>query len=158
MKGSARKGFSFGLTSGIVTTLGMIVGLNAWTGSKLVVIGGILSIAIADSFSDALGIHVSEESRPGLDPKKVWISTFSTLLWKFVFSLTFIVPILLFNYPWSILVSIIWGLFALALFSYSIAKNRKDNAFYVIMEHLVIAIVVIVITHLVGRWLSLSFV
>jgi len=53
---------SFGLTSGIITTLGLIVGLHSGTHSKLAVIGGILTIAMADALSDALGIHVSEES------------------------------------------------------------------------------------------------
>jgi len=62
MKVSVKKGFSFGLTSGIITTLGLMVGLNAGTHSKIVVIGGILSIAIADAFSDALGMHISEEA------------------------------------------------------------------------------------------------
>ena len=50
MKTSTIKGVSFGLTSGIITTLGMMVGLNFSTGSKLVVLGGILTIAIADAF------------------------------------------------------------------------------------------------------------
>ena len=62
MRHSLRVGFSFGITSGIITTLGLMVGLNSSTRSGLVVIGGILTIAIADAFSDALGIHISEES------------------------------------------------------------------------------------------------
>lgn len=37
MNESWRKGFSFGLTSGIITTLGMIVGLHSSTGSQIVV-------------------------------------------------------------------------------------------------------------------------
>ena len=35
MKASIKKGFGFGLTSGVITTLGMMVGLNASTGSKI---------------------------------------------------------------------------------------------------------------------------
>ena len=62
MNHSIKVGVSFGITSGIITTLGMMVGLQSGTHSKLVVIGGVLMIAIADAFSDALGIHVSEES------------------------------------------------------------------------------------------------
>ncbi|HIE31931.1 MAG TPA: hypothetical protein EYP67_06070, partial [Methanosarcinales archaeon] len=62
MRHSLKTGFSFGLTSGIITTLGLMVGLHSGTHSELVIIGGILTIAIADAFSDALGIHVSEES------------------------------------------------------------------------------------------------
>ena len=54
MKDSLRTGISFGLTSAVITTLGLMVGLHSGTGSKLVVLGGILTIAIADAFSDAL--------------------------------------------------------------------------------------------------------
>ena len=54
MEHSFRVGMSFGLTSGIITTLGLIVGLHSGTHSKLAVIGGILTIAMADAFSDAL--------------------------------------------------------------------------------------------------------
>ena len=52
MKRSLKSGFGFGITSGIVTTLGLIVGLSSGTHSELAVIGGILSIAIADGLSD----------------------------------------------------------------------------------------------------------
>ena len=38
MRLSIRKGFSFGLTSGIITTLGLIVGLHSGTHSKMIVI------------------------------------------------------------------------------------------------------------------------
>ena len=62
MKHSLRTGFCFGLTSGIITTIGLMAGLYSSTNSKFVV-GGILTIAVADAFSDALGIHISEESK-----------------------------------------------------------------------------------------------
>jgi hypothetical protein len=55
-------GVSFGLTSGAITTLGLMVGLHSETKSTAVVVGGVLTIAIADAFSDALAIHVAEES------------------------------------------------------------------------------------------------
>jgi hypothetical protein len=59
MKHLKKIGLSFGLTSGLITTLGLMIGLNSGTNSKLVVIGGILTIAVADSLSDSLGIHIS---------------------------------------------------------------------------------------------------
>ena len=62
MNHSLKIGVVFGLTSGIITTLGLMVGLHSGTHSRVVVIGGIVTIAIADAFSDALGIHVSEEA------------------------------------------------------------------------------------------------
>ena len=51
MRHSLRIGFSFGITSAIITTLGLMVGLHSGTHSKLVVIGGVLTIAIEDAFS-----------------------------------------------------------------------------------------------------------
>ena len=157
MKHSIKTGFSFGLTSGIITTLGLMVGLHSGTHSKLVVIGGILIIAIADAFSDALGIHISEESENKHTTKEIWESTISTLLSKFVFASTFIAPILLFQLSTAIIVSVIWGLSLLGIFSFYIAKEQKVKPWKVIMEHLVIALVVIVITHYVGDWISATF-
>jgi hypothetical protein len=54
MKESLKTGITFGLTSGTITTQGLMIGLYSGTNSRGVVIGGILTIAIADSLSDAL--------------------------------------------------------------------------------------------------------
>jgi len=124
MRPSIRKGFSFGLTSGIITTLGLIVGLHSGTHSDLVVIGGILAIAIADAMSDALGIHVSEESENKHSAKEIWESTISTLLSKFVFASTFIVPVLFLQLSTAIIVCVIWGLSLIAILSSILLSNR----------------------------------
>jgi len=157
MKHSLRVGFSFGLTSGIITTLGLMVGLYSGTHSKLVVIGGVLTIAIADAFSDALGIHVSEESENKHTAKEIWESTIATFLSKFVFALTFIVPVLLFPLATAIIVSVVWGLSLLGLFSFYIAKEQEIRPWKVVIEHLGIALVVIIITHYAGGWISSAF-
>ena len=157
MKHSLRVGFSFGVTSGIITTLGLIIGLNAGTGSKLVVIGGILTIAIADAFSDALGIHISEESENIHSNKQVWMATLATFVSKAIFALSFIFPVLLLNLSLAVVVSIVWGLFVLAMVSYHMGLNQKINPWKVIFEHLLIAIIVIFITHQVGSWISLHY-
>lgn len=148
---SIKKGLSFGLTSGIITTLGLIVGLNSGTHSKVVILSGIFIIAIADSLSDAFGIHVSEESVKNNSRTHVWQATFATFISKFVFALTFIIPILLFSLQTAIIISIVWGLLLIGLFSYFIGENKKAK---VIAEHLAMAIVVIIITHFVGRFVD----
>jgi VIT1/CCC1 family predicted Fe2+/Mn2+ transporter len=157
MKHSLRTGFSFGITSGIITTLGLMVGLHSGTHSKLAVFGGILTIAIADAFSDALGIHISEESENRHTEKEIWISTISTFFSKFVFALTFIVPVLLFELSTAIVIGIIWGLSILGILSFHIAKEQESNPWKVVAEHLIIALVVIVVTHYVGDWISSTF-
>lgn len=154
MKLSIRKGFSFGLTSGIITTLGLIVGLHSGTHSRLVILGGILIIAVADAMSDALGIHFSEESENHHNQKEIWESTIATLVSKFVFALTFVIPILLFKLSTAIIVSIVWGLLLIALLSYYISKNEKANRYKVIVEHVIITMIVIILTHFLGDFIS----
>jgi len=145
------------MTSGIITTLGLMVGLNSGTHSRLVVLGGILTIAIADAFSDALGIHISEEAEGMHTDREIWASTLSTFLSKFCFALTFVVPVMLFELPMAILVSVAWGLLALSLLSFQIARDQKTNPLMVVGEHLLIALVVIAITHYVGGWIATTF-
>ncbi|MCX8191654.1 MAG: hypothetical protein N3F06_02465 [Nitrososphaerales archaeon] len=157
MRHPLKTGFSFGSTSGIITTVGLIVGLHSGTHSTLPILGGVLTIAIADALSDALGIHISEESENKHSSKEVWESTISTFFFKFIFTLTFVVPILLFQLSIAIVVSVIWGLSLLSFFSYQIAKERKVKPWRVVIEHLIIALVVIVITHYIGDWVGSTF-
>jgi len=79
---SIKVGLSFGLTSGVITTLGLMVGLYSGTQSERAVIAGILTIAIADSMSDALGIHMVEESEGIHTPLEIWTSTLTTFFIK----------------------------------------------------------------------------
>lgn len=157
MKDSIKTGFSFGLTSGIITTLGLIVGLHSGTHSKLIVLGGILTIAVADAFSDALGIHISEESEVKHTSREIWQSTLFTFLAKLIFALTFVVPILLLQLSTAIIVSVVWGLSLLSIFSFYIARDQNKKPWKVIAEHLTIALVVIVITHYLGDWIGSTF-
>ena len=153
-KHSIRKGVSFGLTSGIITTLGLIVGLNAGTHSRLVIFGGILIIAVADAMSDAMGIHISEEAENKHMQKTIWESTLATFLSKFIIALSFIIPIILLELSTAIIVSIIWGLSLISLFSYKIAKKGKLKPYKVVSEHLLITILVIIATYYIGIWIS----
>jgi len=131
--------------------------LHAGTHSRLAVVGGILTIAIADSFSDALGIHIAEESKPDSNSKAIWISTLSTLAAKFIFALTFLVPVLIFELNTAIGISVGWGIIMLTGLNYYIARAENNRAWPIIIEHLLIAIVVIVLTHYVGDLIGKIF-
>lgn len=152
-----RIGFSFGLTSGVITTLGLMVGLNSGTHSRIAVIGGILTIAIADSFSDALGIHFSEESEDKHQDAEIWQATLSTFLSKFIFTSIFAVPILLFELQKAIWVNLVMGFIILSLLCVKIAHEEKKPALKVIFSHLVITFLVILIINYFGHWVGLTF-
>jgi len=155
MKRSIKRGFSFGVVSGIITTLGIIIGLSSVTNSKYIVIVGIFTIAIADAISDAFGMHVSAESEKKHSVKEIWQTTHATFWSKLIFSLTFLVPVLLFDLHTAIVLSIIWGLVLIGGLSYRIALHRKANPWTAVLEHWAIASAVIVITHFVGKGVAL---
>ena len=154
MKDSIKKGLGFGLTSGILTTLGLMVGLNSVTHSKFVVISGIITIAIADALSDSLGMHLSEESNKKNSPRNIWEATIATGTFKFIFALSFLIPVLLLELQTAIIVSIIYGLLLITTFSYYVAVQQKESKIKAISEHLFIAILIIIITHSLGKIIS----
>ncbi|HLD58658.1 MAG TPA: VIT1/CCC1 transporter family protein [archaeon] len=158
MRPSFKAGFSFGLASGIITTLGLIVGLDAGTQSQLAVIGGILTIAVADAFSDSLGVHVSQESENHHSTKEIWESTIATFFAKLVFALSFLVPVLLLPLSTAIIASVFYGLILLAVLSFFIARQGKTPVWKAITEHLAIAIVVIIAAQFLGTFISTIFV
>ena len=153
MKTSFKTGLSFGLTSGVITTLGLMVGLHSGTHSRTVVVGGIVTIAVADALSDALGIHIAEESRNNGNVSEVWESTIATFMAKFVIALTFVVPVLLLPLEVAMMVSVGWGLALLAGLSFLLARAQQIPAWKVIAEHVVIGVSVVAITHYVGGWI-----
>lgn len=154
MRQSIRKGLGFGLNSAVITTLGLVVGLHSGTGSVLVIIGGVLVIAIADAMSDALGVHISEEAEYQHSTKEIWESTVSTFLSKFIFAVSFVAPLLIFELSTAIIVDVVWGLLLLCLFSVYIGRAQDESTWKVVGEHLLIAVIVIIITHYVGNWTS----
>ena len=154
MKHWLKTGISFGLTSAVITTLGLMVGLNSGTHSRIVVLAGILTIAIADAFSDALGIHVSEEADNTNTARQVWGATLATFLTKFLVAMTFVIPVLFLSLSAAIVVNLIWGLSILSLLSYFIATSQGEAPWKIIGEHIFIAIVVIAITFWVGVWIA----
>ncbi len=157
MNGSLQTGVHFGLTSGVITTLGLMVGLHSGTHSSRAVVGGILTIAIADAFSDALGIHVAEEAENVHTAREIWLATGTTFLTKFCMALTFLVPVMLCELSTAIILGVVWGLGVLTLLSYQLARAQGIRPWKVIGEHLVIAGAVITITHEIGDWVATSF-
>lgn len=153
----ARTGLFFGATSGVITTIGLIAGLNAGTRSLAAVLGGIFVIAVADAMSDALGIHLAEEADPATTSQHVWSATFATFMTKFVFSLSFAVPLLLLPLQQAVVVSVLWGMLVITILSYFLGRAQDESTLGVILEHLGIAIAVVVLSHLIGVWVARTF-
>jgi VIT1/CCC1 family predicted Fe2+/Mn2+ transporter len=153
-------GVSFGLTTAVITTLGMITGLYVATSSKLAVVAGIVVMAIADGLSDAVSIHTVEEAETerGLakhTKKEIWLTTLFTFLSVFGFTLSFVVPILLLRLELAIQVAVCWGIALLVSLNFFIARIRGERPLKLILEHLALALFVILISRWIGGLIRL---
>ena len=148
--------FSFGATSAIITNLGLITGLDSLAHPKLSIIAGILAIALADNIADSFGIHIYQESEC-IDTKEVWFSTLSNFLARIFVSLTFVILVATLPMNLAVPCSICWGLALLAMMSYVIAKDRKMNPYLTIFEHIIIAVLVITLSHFIGGYIINKF-
>ena len=153
----ARTGIFFGATSGVITTIGLIVGLHAGTQSMVAVMGGILVVAVADAASDAMGIHLAQEADPDSTHEHIWAATIWTFLTKLVVALSFAIPLLWLPLQTAVIVCVSWGLLVITLLSVYLAHVQRVKALHVITEHLGIAIVVVTVSYFIGVWVRTSF-
>jgi VIT1/CCC1 family predicted Fe2+/Mn2+ transporter len=144
------KGIGFGLTSGVITTLGVIVGLHSGTQSRIAVLVGILVVSLADAFSDAMGIHVSEEAEHEHTAREQWESAFFTFMSKLLVALSFTIPVILLELYTAMFISVAWGLLLIATFSISLARSQGHDSFRVTTEHVLITLLVVLLAHYLG--------
>jgi VIT1/CCC1 family predicted Fe2+/Mn2+ transporter len=145
--------FSFGVTSAIITNLGLIVGFDSLTNPKSSIIRSMLVIAVADNISDSLGMHVYQESQK-LSRKEVMASTFSNYGTRLLASLVFILLIALLPMPIATLIALIYGLGLLVLTSYFIARDSNTPVVKAVLEHIVVAVLVILVSDWLGKFLT----
>lgn len=152
-----KAGIGFGLASGVIATLGMIIGLNSAIKEKLPIIGAIIMIAVADALSDALGMYISEEYQSKHTKKEILESTFTTLLSKFSFAIIFVFPFIFLNLSSAVAASLALGFVILTIFSAVIARQEKQGIGKVVFHHLFIATFVISVSQILGVFISLFF-
>ncbi len=156
MEESLKSGFAFGITTGVITTLGLIVGLNSGTHSSLAVLGGIISIAISDGLAEAAGMHISKESE-NKGRKYVWQSTLATLAAKGITTLSFAIPVLLLKLSDAVILDVIWGLLLIVGLSYALPGAKNTPKAKDIAQHLLFAFAVIVAAYFMGLWVNAHF-
>jgi VIT1/CCC1 family predicted Fe2+/Mn2+ transporter len=134
---------SFGLTTAVITSLGMLVGMYSATSSKLAVIAGIVVMAVADGLSDAVSLHTAEESEVDESgskhtTKEIWLTTFLAFISVSGFTLTFAIPVQLFPIETAITVAMAWGILLLVVLNFYIARIRKEEPAKLILEHILL--------------------
>lgn len=152
-------GVSFGLTTAVITSLGMLVGLYSATSSKLAVIAGIVIMAIADGLSDAVSLHTVEEAefekgKNKHTPKEIWLTTLFAFLAVFGFTMTFAIPLLILPLKTAVPVDILWGILLLTILNLLIARTKNEKPTKLIIEHILLAIAVIIVSYFAGNLIA----
>ncbi|MGA7675884.1 MAG: hypothetical protein WCA78_12675 [Rhizomicrobium sp.] len=143
---------SFGGPAAIVTGMALIVGLDAATVAKSVVVTSLLIIGIGDNLTDSLSVHIYQESEK-LAERDAFRTTVANFFTRFFVSITFIVIVLLLPARSAIPASLIWGFALLSVLSYFLAKTRGVSAVSEILKHCALAFAVIAISRAIGTWL-----
>lgn len=142
--------YSFGATSAIITSPALIVGLGGTTNPRSSIIAALLVIAVADNISDSLGIHVYRESQ-FKDHKGNRIHTLSNFFTRFFITMIFVLLVFFLPMQYAIWSAIIIGMLLLCVLSYFIALYHNASPLWEIIEHISVAIVVLVASDLLGQ-------
>ncbi len=119
------KGQLFGIISGTITTLGVIIGLWQSYSDVWIIIAGIVSIAFSDSFSDGLAMYFSQLTS---SEKSVAMQVgFKTTLYKILITLSYIIPFILLSIEKAVIINILWGCILVAYASYKINESAILN-------------------------------
>ena len=143
---------SFGGPAAIVTSMALIVGLDAATAAKTTVVTGLLIIGIADNLTDSLSVHIYQESE-SMAESQALRTTVANFLTRIAVSLSFIVLFWLLPTSTAIYVCVIWGFALLSGLSYLLARVRRANAISEVWKHSAVAFVVIALSKAIGVWL-----
>ena len=157
MKHSFKTGFSFGTTSAVITCIGLMAGMYSGTNSRAAVLGAVLTIAFADSMSDGLGIHISEEAENVHSRKTIWEATAATVFFKSAAALSFALPVIFLALKTALWTSLIWGFFLIAFFSFYIAEGGWIKRVKAAAEHLLIGGIVVTGSYYIGLWIAERF-
>lgn len=133
-------GSIFGSYSGIITSLGLILGMFGGKLEKRAFIIGLLSLSMSDSFSDAFGIYNATEQS--------WEQGLQTFISKFIYPLLMIIPFLLTNVKYAVYINIIFGSIILASVSHKLLGTIEGMLSNVMLTWVVIVLIYFISGHI----------
>ena len=145
---------SFGGPAAIVSSVALIVGLDAAAADRTAIAGSLLILALADNLTDTLGVHIYQEAERLAQPE-AFRTTVTNFLTRLLVSLSFVALVLTTRAPLRSYLCLVWGLLLLALLSYLVARARAASPAAVIARHCGVALIVIALSAAIGRLVPL---
>lgn len=139
-----------------MTSTALVSGLGAANASTSVIVSALLVAALADNLTDALSIHIFQESEQ-LDEREAFTGTVTNFFARFLLCVSFAILVGLFPRAVAAQAAIAWGAVLLAALTYLVARERRANPWLEIVKHLVVASAVILVSTAIGHWVSAFF-
>jgi VIT1/CCC1 family predicted Fe2+/Mn2+ transporter len=147
---------SFGGTAAIVTSMGLILGLDAAASSRQTVVSALLIFALADNLTDSLSVHAYQEAER-LEARQAFASTVANFAVRLLVALSFVAIVAFSPRLWLSAIAGAWGFSLLSLLTYQLARARNAHIGKEVVKHIVVAACVIVVSRWVGAWVADSF-
>ncbi len=144
---------SYGGTAAVVTSMALISGLSAADATKAVIVSALLIAALADNLTDALSVHIFQESEQ-LDQKDAFTGTMTNFVTRLLLCLSFVLLVVLFPLALAAKVAMVWGMLLLATLTYLVARERKVKPISEVVKHLLVASAVIIASNMTGHWIG----
>jgi VIT1/CCC1 family predicted Fe2+/Mn2+ transporter len=145
--------FSYGGTAGIITSVSLIIGLNAASASKGPIVSALLVVALADNLTDALSIHLYQESER-LEARSAFRTTLSNIAARLLVSVSFVLLVLWLPIAIAVVAATIWGLGLIAILTAILARERKVRLMPEIVKHLVVAAGILLTSKAIGWFIG----
>jgi len=143
---------SYGSTAAIVTSMALIVGLGSLKNSRASLIAALLVIAITDNITDSFSIHIYQESTS--ETKSTKTIAITNYVARLIVASSFILIAIILHSNLCKVIAVIWGMTLLISLSYLIVRKRNTNVGREIMSHILLALVVIVVSQLLGSLIN----
>ena len=141
------KGAGFGIPTSVVTILAVIAGFSGLNDFSAL-ITAVLIIGVADSLSDAFGMHLSEEVEHGEGKRTTWVPV-GAFIAKFAVAISFLIIIWIFGKNY-LAPSIAWGYTLISVLSWRTAEKHGENPLKAVLQHITFATVVLIVSYGIG--------
>lgn len=139
------------MMDGIVNILGVMLGLSV-TDNRFVLALGIVLAGISNSFGNAAGIHVSQETEKHHGHKEVIKSTFYALTTSVIITILLATPLFFLKMIPAIITSWTLGVVLLVLLGYFVSRiNKRFNPGELIIEYVLIGMIASLIGFGIGK-------
>ena len=144
---------SYGGTAAVVTSTALISGLSAANATKPLIVSALLIAALADNLTDALSVHVFQESEQ-LAEKDAFAATATNFIARLFLCISFVPLVVFFPLAHATALAVIWAALILATLTYLVARERKLKPAPEVFKHLFVASTAIVASTLIGHWIG----